>query len=209
MAEPTSTPISTTLLDDELVKRARRGDVRAFDILVRRYQHRIVALAARHVRDWAQAEDIAQEAFVRAYRALESFRGESSFYTWLYRITVNVAKNHLQAQKRKVPLADMSDDGLEALSEDLALQSADTPEQALVRQQTGEALLAALATLPGELRQALLLRELEGLDYQQIAERLNCPVGTVRSRIFRARENIDEKLRPLLDGRATTRARVR
>lgn len=191
-------------LDAELVRRVQQGEHSAFELLVRRYQHRMVALAARFVGEWA--EDVAQDAFIRAYRAIGNFRGEASFHTWLHRITVNTAKNHLLAMKRRPPSADI--DIADAEHCDAALMgNADTPERELMRHEIEQAVVRAMQALPAELRQAIRLRELDGLSYEAIAQHLGCPVGTVRSRIFRAREAIDRALRPLLDGSATARER--
>ncbi len=190
-------------LDHELVQRVQQGERAAFDVLVRRYQHRIVALVTRYVGDWAEAQDVAQDSFVRAYRAIGSFRGESQFYTWLHRIAVNTAKNHLVAMKRRPPGADIALEDAELHDAALRMRDTDTPERELMRQQVEQALLAALARLPVELHQAITLREVDRLSYEDIAERLGCPIGTVRSRIFRAREAIDGELKPLLDAGGT------
>ncbi|PJK12897.1 RNA polymerase sigma factor RpoE [Lysobacteraceae bacterium NML120232] len=194
------------MLDAELVRRVQQGDAHAFELLVRRYQHRMVALAARYVGEWA--EDVAQDAFIRAYRAIGNFRGDASFHTWLHRITVNTAKNHLVAMKRRPPAADVDVADAEHFDAEL-LGDADTPERELMRHQIEQAVMQAMQALPRELNQAIRLRELDGLSYEDIARQLGCPVGTVRSRIFRAREAIDRALRPLVDGSATARERGR
>ncbi|MGY0503740.1 RNA polymerase sigma factor RpoE [Luteimonas sp. e5] len=196
------------LLDAELVRRAQQGESAAFDVLVRRYQHRIVALVARYVGDWSEAQDVAQDAFVRAWRSLHGFRGEAQFYTWLHRIAVNTAKNHLVAMKRRPPGADIEAMDAEQSSATQMRETA-TPERELQRHQVEQAVLRALAALPEELGTALRLREMEGLSYEEIATHMGCPIGTVRSRIFRAREAIDRELRPLLDSDATARERGR
>ena len=186
-------------LDLELVKRVQRGDSTAFDLLVRKYQHRIGAVIGRFVPDYAEAQDIAQETFIRAYRAMANFRGDSQFYTWLYRIAVNTAKNHLVASKRRPPTSDVEADEAEHLSGAQRLHDFDTPEHEMLRQEIAREVSDTVAALPEELRQAITLREIEGLSYEEIAETMDCPIGTVRSRIFRAREAIDARLRPLMD----------
>ena len=185
-------------LDLALVKRVQAGDNAAFDLLVRKYQHRIGAVVYRFVPDHAEAQDITQDAFIRAYRALPNFRGDAQFYTWLYRIAVNTAKNHLVATKRRPPTADIAADEAEHLSGGSRLHDHDTPEHELLRQEIEQAVSDAVAALPDELRQAITLREVDGLSYEEIAQLMQCPIGTVRSRIFRAREAIDNELRPLL-----------
>ena len=186
-------------LDLVLVKRVQAGDNAAFDLLVRKYQHRIGAVVYRFVPDHAEAQDITQDAFIRAYRALPNFRGDAQFYTWLYRIAVNTAKNHLVAMKRRPPTADIAVDDAEHLSGGGRLHDHDTPEHELLRQEIEQAVTDTVAGLPDELRQAITLREVDGLSYEEIAQLMQCPIGTVRSRIFRAREAIDVRLRPLLD----------
>jgi len=186
-------------LDLELVKRVQRGDKSAFDLLVRKYQHRIGAVIGRFVPDYAESQDIAQETFIRAYRAIGNFRGDSQFYTWLYRIAVNTAKNHLVASKRRPPTSDVEADEAEHFSGAQRLHDFDTPEHEMLRQEIAREVSDTVAALPEELRQAITLREIEGLSYEEIAETMDCPIGTVRSRIFRAREAIDARLRPLMD----------
>ena len=186
-------------LDLELVKRVQRGDKTAFDLLVRKYQHRIGAVIGRFVPDYAESQDIAQEAFIRAYRAIGNFRGDAQFYTWLYRIAVNTAKNHLVAAKRRPPSSDVEADEAEHFTGAQRLHDFDTPEHEMLRQEIAREVSETVAQLPEELRQAITLRELEGLSYEEIAEMMDCPIGTVRSRIFRAREAIDARLRPLMD----------
>ena len=185
--------------DQVLVRRVQRGDKAAFDVLVRKYQHKIVKLVTRYVHDGTEALDVAQEAFIKAYRAIHGFRGDSAFYTWLYRIAINTAKNHLVAEGRR-PLehgVDLQDP--EQYEAQARLRDVDTPERLLLTDEIQRTVEAAIAELPEDLRTAIVLRELEGMSYEQIAETMGCPVGTVRSRIFRAREAIDEKLKPLLD----------
>lgn len=185
-----------------LVERTRSGDREAFGLLVEKYQRRLLRLVMRFVRDPAEAEDVTQEAFVKAYRALANFRGESAFYTWLYRIGVNTAKNWLAANSQRMPtVSEMThDDAENDIIEDSALLRHDeTPDQVLMSKQVGETVNAAMEALPEDLRTAVMLREIEGLSYEEIAKVMDCPIGTVRSRIFRAREAIAARLRPLLD----------
>jgi RNA polymerase sigma-70 factor (ECF subfamily) len=185
--------------DLELVKRAQRGERGAFDLLVLRYQHKVVKLVARLLRDPTEAEDVAQEAFVKAYRALASFRGDSAFYTWLYRIAVNTARNSMASRQRR-PL-DYEADLSEAEQSTVAsrMSHSDTPEATALSDEIHATVNRAVAELPEDLRTAIILREIEGLSYEEIAAAMDCPVGTVRSRIFRAREAIDRNLKPLLD----------
>lgn len=196
-------------LDHELVRRVQLGERAAFDVLVRRYQHRVIAVISRYIGDRAEAEDVAQDSFIRAYRAIGGFRGDAQFYTWLHRIAINTAKNHLVAMKRRPPTDDIDVVDAEQFDAALALRETDTPERELMRQEVEQTVMRAVNALPDELRQAITLREVEGLAYDEIAQQLGCPIGTVRSRIFRAREAIDKQLRPLLDTRATPRERGR
>jgi RNA polymerase sigma-70 factor (ECF subfamily) len=185
--------------DLELVRRVQRGERGAFDLLVLRYQHKVVKLVARMLRDPAEAEDVAQEAFVKAYRALGSFRGDSAFYTWLYRIAVNTARNTMASRQRR-PLdyeADLSESEQSVVES--RMRHGDTPEAAALSEEIHHTVNSAIEGLPEDLRTAIVLREVEGLSYEEIAEAMDCPVGTVRSRIFRAREAIDRNLKPLLD----------
>jgi RNA polymerase sigma-70 factor (ECF subfamily) len=186
--------------DQALVEQVQRGDKRAFELLVAKYQRKIFRLLSRLIRDTAEIEDVAQEAFIKAYRALPNFRGESAFYTWLYRIAINTAKNYLVAQGRRAPTTTETEiDEAENFDEGDQLRDVNTPDSMLLSKQVGEAVNRAIEKLPEDLRTAIILRELEGLSYEEIAETMNCPIGTVRSRIFRAREAIAEELRPLLD----------
>ncbi|RAO77975.1 RNA polymerase sigma factor RpoE [Dyella jiangningensis] len=188
-------------LDSALVERVQQGDKRAFDLLVRKYQHKVIGLVSRYVKNQSESEDIAQEAFIRAWRAIGSFRGESAFYTWLYKIAVNTAKNHLVAMGRRPPTDDIAiEDAVFVPGADRMQESA-TPERELMRQEIEQTVFSTVQSLPEELRTAITLREVDGLSYEEIAEAMGCPIGTVRSRIFRAREAIDEKLRPLLSDR--------
>ena len=187
-------------LDQDLVRRVQRGDMAAFDLLVRKYQHRVAAVVGRYVRDWSECQDIAQETFIRAYRAIGSFRGDAQFYTWLHRIAINTAKNHLVASNRRPPTDDVGLEDAEYFEGGHGLRDHDTPERELMRQQMEQTVLRAVQALPEELRTAITLREVEGLSYEAIAERMDCPIGTVRSRIFRAREAIDRKLSEVFEG---------
>jgi len=184
--------------DQQLVDRVLEGDKQAFNLLVVRYQQRVIALIARFVNDPQEVEDVSQEAFIKAYRALSLFRGESTFYTWLYRIAVNTAKNHLVAKSRRPPAVDMDVD--ESQNNDLAmsLRELESPEESLVTEDLKQAIEKAIDELPEELKTAFTLREFSGLSYEDITEIMDCPVGTVRSRIFRAREAIDKRIRELM-----------
>ncbi len=187
-------------VDQQLVERVQRGDKAAFDLLVTKYQRKIFRLLSRLVRDPAEIEDVAQEAFIKAYRALPNFRGDSAFYTWLYRIAINTAKNYLVALGRRAPTSTEAEiEDAETFDDGERLRDLNTPDSMLVTKQVGEAVNRAIDGLPEDLRTAIVLRELEGLSYEEIAETMNCPIGTVRSRIFRAREAIAEELRPVLD----------
>ncbi|AFC85522.1 RNA polymerase sigma factor RpoE [Frateuria aurantia] len=188
-------------IDRALVERVQAGDKRAFELLVRKYQHKIIALISRYVHDHAECEDVAQEAFVRAWRALATFRGESAFYTWMYKIAVNTAKNYLVAQKRRPPSDDVAVDDAGYLPGTDRMHEQATPERELMRQEIEQTVFSTVEALPEELKAAITMREVDGLSYEEIAVAMACPIGTVRSRIFRAREAIDEKLRPLLSER--------
>jgi RNA polymerase sigma-70 factor (ECF subfamily) len=187
-------------LDQQLVERAQRGDKRAFELLVSKYQRKLGRLLSRFIRDPAEVEDVSQEAFIKAYRALPSFRGDSAFYTWLYRIGINTAKNYLVAMGRRAPTSTEFDaDEAEGFEDADQLRDINTPESLMMTRQIGDTVNESVAQLPEDLRTAITLREIEGMSYEDIAVIMNCPIGTVRSRIFRAREAISEKLRPLLD----------
>jgi RNA polymerase sigma-70 factor (ECF subfamily) len=183
-----------------LVEQVQKGDKRAFDLLISKYQHRIVSLVTRYVNDHAEALDVSQEAFIKAYRAIGHFRGESAFYTWLYRIAINTAKNWLVAQKRRPPASDIDAVDAEQYDMDSRLKDKGTPENELLREEIRQTVYGTIAELPEDLRTAIVLREMDGMSYEEIATTMECPIGTVRSRIFRAREAIDEKLRPLIEG---------
>ena len=185
--------------DSLLVERVQQGDKSAFDILVGKYQHKILKLVGRYVRDPDEAMDVAQEAFIKAYRALGSFRGDSAFYTWLYRISINTAKNHIAAARRRPEDYNMDLQDPEQYELHGRLSSIDTPEGNVLSEEIRQTVNAAIEALPEDLRTAIILREMEGMSYEEIATTMECPVGTVRSRIFRAREAIDKQLKPLLD----------
>jgi RNA polymerase sigma-70 factor (ECF subfamily) len=190
---------STEPTDQQLVKRVQTGDKRAFDLLVLKYQFKLQAIVGRFIRDVDEVADVTQEAFIKAYRAIPNFRGDSQFYTWLYRIAVNTAKNHLLSKSRRPATADIEIADAEQLSSNHAFLDESTPESELLGNQLQLAIDSALATLPDDLRTALTLREFDGLSYEDIAVIMECPVGTVRSRIFRAREAVDQKVLHLLD----------
>ncbi|HJX19141.1 MAG TPA: RNA polymerase sigma factor RpoE [Acidiferrobacterales bacterium] len=186
-------------IDQQLVVRVQKGDKSAFDLLVRKYQHRIAKLVSRYVYDRSEVEDVTQEAFIKAYRAIKGFRGESAFYTWLYRIAINTAKNYLVAQGRRPSIADVETEDAEASDIGTNLRDATTPERHLLADEIGRTVERVLTAMPEDLRTAVTLREIDGLSYEEIAEVMDCPIGTVRSRIFRAREAIDKELQPLLE----------
>ncbi len=179
--------------DKQLVERVQRGDKRAFDVLTLKYQHKIVGLVSRYLNDADEVIDVTQEAFIKAYRALPRFRGDSAFYTWLYRIAINTAKNHLVSRSRRPPDTDIDVDG-EFQGDSVVLRDVGGPENAMARDQLEEVIFSAIDELPEELKVAVTLREFEGLSYEEIAEVMECPVGTVRSRIFRAREAIEKRI---------------
>ena len=193
-------------LDWQLVERAQRGDKHAFELLVSKYQRKLLRLLSRFIRDAGEVEDVAQEAFIKAYRALPTFRGDSAFYTWLYRIGINTAKSHLVATGRRTPTVTAYDaEEAESFDDGEQLRDINTPESILMSKEIAATVNSAMDCLPEELRAAISLREIEGLSYEEIAAMMNCPIGTVRSRIFRAREVIAEKLRPILDKRKELR----
>jgi len=184
--------------DQQLVERVQQGDKKAFDLLVSKYQQRILNLVGRFVRNPNDAMDVSQEAFLKAYRALPKFRGDSAFYTWMYRIAVNTAKNYLAVQSRRPMEADQDYDEIEQIDSSGVLRDQATPEHMLLRDEIQDTVVKSIEDLPEDLRTAIMLREVEGLSYEEIAEVMECPIGTVRSRIFRAREAIDKQLKPLV-----------
>jgi len=186
--------------DQQLVARVQRGDTRAFDLLVLKYQHKIFGLISRYIRDADEVQDVAQEAFIKAYKALPKFRGDSQFYTWLYRIAINTAKNYLVARSRRPPGQDVEVADAEYYEAGGALRDIENPENALFGAELKAVVEKAIAALPGDLKTAVTLREFDGLSYEDIADVMDCPVGTVRSRIFRAREAIDEQVRQQVGG---------
>jgi RNA polymerase sigma-70 factor (ECF subfamily) len=185
--------------DQSLVERVQNGDKKAFDLLVLKYQHRIIKLVSRYVRDQADALDIAQEAFLKAYRALPNFRGDSAFYTWLYRIAINTAKNHVVSLSRRPREVDISNEDGEQTELDRAQKELATPDALLQTEEIQATIIRTIDELPEDLKTAITLRELEGMSYEEIASVMSCPIGTVRSRIFRAREAIEKELRPLME----------
>ena len=186
-------------IDRQLVARAQRGDKQAFELLVEKYQRKLARLLSRFIRDPAEVEDVTQEAFIKAYRALPAFRGDSAFYTWLYRIGINTAKNYLMAMGRRAPTStEVEAEDAEGFDEGEQLRDINTPESLLLSNEIAETVTSTIDKLPEELRKAIQMREIEGMSYEDIAQAMNCPIGTVRSRIFRAREAIAEQLRPLL-----------
>ena len=192
--------MSEAQVDQLLVERVQKGDKKAFDLLISKYQHRIISLVGRYVSDHAEALDVSQEAFIKAYRAIDRFRGDSAYYTWLYRIAINTAKNWLVARKRRPPSSDIDAADAEQYDMDSRLKEQGTPENEMMRDEIRTTVYDTIAQLPDDLRTAIMLREMEGMSYEDIATTMDCPIGTVRSRIFRAREAIDEKLKPLVDG---------
>ena len=193
-------------IDRQLVARAQSGDKRAFELLVEKYQRKLARLLSRFIRDPAEVEDVTQEAFIKAYRALPAFRGDSAFYTWLYRIGINTAKNYLMAMGRRAPTStEVEAEEAEGFEEGEQLRDINTPESVLLSKEIAETVNSTIEQLPEELRTAIQMREIEGMSYEDIAKAMNCPIGTVRSRIFRAREAIAEQLRPLLGTRKDKR----
>jgi len=186
-------------IDQTLVEQVQQGDKQAFDVLVLKYQNKIIQLVNRYVHDSDEARDVAQEAFIKAYRAIGRFRGDSAFYTWLYRIAINTAKNYLVASGRRPPRSDIDAQDAEQYEGATGLKEYATPERLLLKDEIQAAIAEAIDDLPDDLRTAIILRELEGLSYEEIAQTMECPIGTVRSRIFRARDAIDTRLKPLLD----------
>ncbi|TQV72825.1 RNA polymerase sigma factor RpoE [Aliikangiella marina] len=187
--------------DAELVERVQRGDKRAFDLLVSKYQNKIFVIISRFISDQAEVYDVAQDTFIKAYRALPNFRGESAFYTWIYRIAINTAKNYLTAKGRRPPSSDIDSQEAESYGVGSALRENASPESLMMRDQLKKVIFDTIDELPEDLKTAITLREIDGLSYEEIAESMDCPVGTVRSRIFRAREAIDERVKPLMQNR--------
>ena len=190
---------SSAQADKDLVERVKNGDKKAFDLLVLKYQQKVANIVSRFIRDKNEVFDVSQEAFIKAYRAIPNFRGDSAFYTWLYRIATNTAKNHLAAKSRRPPTDDVEAETAEQLDSGARLKEYATPEHLLLEDEIARTIRQAVNDLPEDLRTAITLRELEGLSYDEIAEAMDCPIGTVRSRIFRARDAIDNKIKPLLD----------
>ena len=190
--------MSNRRADQLLVERVQQGEKSAFDVLVRKYQHKIVKLVTRYVHDMTEAEDVAQEAFLKAYRALPAFRGDSAFYTWIYRIAINTAKNHLVAARRRPLDYNLDPQDPEQYDMHAKLKDTDSPEGLVLTEEVRLTVDKAIAQLPDDLRTAIVLREIEGMSYEEIAQTMECPVGTVRSRIFRAREAIDKRIKPLM-----------
>ncbi|MCC7067330.1 MAG: RNA polymerase sigma factor RpoE [Burkholderiales bacterium] len=201
--------MSDRVVDQELVERVQAGDKRAFDLLVLKYQRKVQRLVARYVRDSGEVDDVVQEAFIKAYRALPGFRGEAAFYTWIYRIAINCAKNYLASPGRRIiaqsDLVNDDDDDAESFERQSGLHDVATPDAEYASKEIAETVNRAMAALPEELRVAITLREIEGMSYDEIAEAMDCPIGTVRSRIFRARDAIAAELRPLLGTREDRR----
>lgn len=191
--------MANNVTDQHLIERVKNGEKAAYDLLVLKYQQRIINLVSRFVRNHSDALDVTQEAFIKAYRALPNFRGDSAFYTWLYRIAVNTAKNYLAVQSRRPSVSDYDVSEIEQIEGNTALKEQATPENLLLKDELQATVLKAIENLPEDLRSAIMLREIEGLSYEEIATVMECPIGTVRSRIFRAREAIDNEMRPLLE----------
>jgi len=191
--------MGTNLLDAELVKRVQGGDTAAFDLLVQKYQHKVINLVGRFVSDKSECQDIAQDAFIKSFRAINSFRGDSQFYTWLYRIAANTAKNYLASRARKSPGYTVDVEDAEHFEGESGLKEYATPENLLLTDEIKATVFGAIEKLPEDLKSAITLREIDGLSYEEIAQVMDCPIGTVRSRIFRARDVIDKELRPLLE----------
>ena len=190
--------MANNIADKEIIERVKNGDKKAYDLLVLKYQQRVINLISRFVKNYADALDVSQETFIKAYKALPNFRGESAFYTWLYRIAVNTAKNHLTVQSRKITKSDYDVTEIEQIEGNMTLTEQTTPENLLIKDELQDIVLNTIENLPEDLKSAIMLREIEGLSYEEIATVMECPVGTVRSRIFRARETIDNKIKPLL-----------
>ncbi len=191
--------MGTSQTDIELVRRVQAGEKKAFDVLVLKYQQKVINLVMRYVRDQHIAMDIAQEAFIKAYKGLKNFRGDSAFYTWLYRIAINTAKNHLVTMSRRLPANDIDAQEAEQYESAEGLHERGTPESEMQKDEIHQVIIEAIQSLPDDLRTAITLREIEGFSYEEISDAMDCPIGTVRSRIFRARESIETKIAPLMD----------
>lgn len=191
--------MSSSETDAELVSRIKQGEKQLFDILVIKYQQKVINLISRFISDYSECQDVAQEAFIKAFKGLDNFRGDSAFYTWLYRIAANTAKNHLASRSRKAPAQDVDSQDAEFYDGESRLKDKDTPENLILTEEIKKTVFKTIEKLPADLKTAITLREMEGYSYEEIAELMGCPIGTVRSRIFRAREAIDNELRPLIE----------
>jgi len=196
-------------IDLVLVKQAQKGDIKAFELLVQRYQQKVGGVISKLIKDYHEIQDITQDVFIKVYKALPKFRGDSAFYTWIYRIAINTAKNHLVAKGRRIQNSDIEPSEVESYAGGYEKQNFDTPEAEYERQEIEKALHESIASLPSDLKQAIIFREVDGLSYEEIAEKMDCPIGTVRSRIFRARDAVDNALKPLLQREQTRENYVR
>ncbi|MCB1583361.1 MAG: RNA polymerase sigma factor RpoE [Marinicella sp.] len=201
--------MSEKTLDAELVNQAKQGKMKAFELLVNRYQQKVANVIAKFVKDRHEIQDVAQEVFIKVYRALPNFRGESSFYTWIYRIAVNTSKNHLVSKSRRIQNAPVEFEEAENFSSNEDHRNLDTPDAVYARGELEQTMSKAISTLPEDLKTAIVLREVDGMSYEEIAEKMDCPIGTVRSRIFRARDAIDQAMRPLLQDESMRKQNVR
>lgn len=205
----TEEKMSEKTLDAELVNQAKQGKMKAFELLVNRYQQKVANVIAKFVKDRHEIQDVAQEVFIKVYRALPNFRGESSFYTWIYRIAVNTSKNHLVSKSRRIQNAPVEFEEAENFSSNEDHRNLDTPDAVYARGELEQTMSKAISTLPEDLKTAIVLREVDGMSYEEIAEKMDCPIGTVRSRIFRARDAIDQAMRPLLQDESMRKQNVR
>jgi len=190
--------MSEKAIDLELVKQAQKGDIKAFELLVQRYQQKVGGVISKLIKDYHEIQDITQDVFIKVYKALPKFRGDSAFYTWIYRIAINTAKNHLVAKGRRIQNSDIEPSEVESYAGGYEKQNFDTPDAEYERQEVEKAIQESIAGLPSDLKQAIILREVDGLSYEEIADKMDCPIGTVRSRIFRARDTVDNAVKPLL-----------
>jgi len=190
--------MSEKAIDLELVKQAQKGDIKAFELLVQRYQQKVGGVISKLIKDYHEIQDITQDVFIKVYKALPKFRGDSAFYTWIYRIAINTAKNHLVAKGRRIQNSDIEPSEVESYAGGYEKQNFDTPDAEYERQELEKAIQESIAGLPSDLKQAIILREVDGLSYEEIADKMDCPIGTVRSRIFRARDTVDNAVKPLL-----------